>query len=170
MRFAPDKGVHAAHRCAHDQSKVGDAELLQHQPLGLDHVVIIIFRELQPQPIGRLRRLSMADIVGKDDPVAADIERLARAIEFIGELGPKKLLAAASRAVEHHDRIVDLSRSVAVRRAKRRVVHTKAAQRLPGSECKFGQRDVALSRRPADGGGGGRLRCGRSLAGLQGQS
>ena len=38
----------------------------------------------------------MADIVGQDDIIAIDVERLAGAIEFVGELRLEELLAAAA--------------------------------------------------------------------------
>jgi hypothetical protein len=70
--------VHAAHRRAHDQPHPADAKSILQQPiLRFDHVVIVIGGEAHAQAVGRLGRSAMADIVGQDDPVAADVERLA---------------------------------------------------------------------------------------------
>ena len=94
MRFAPDKGMHAAHRCPKDQAEPCYPKLLQHQPLCFDHVVIVIFGELHPETVRRLGRFSMADIVREDDPIAVDVQRLAEAVQFVGKLRPQELLTA----------------------------------------------------------------------------
>jgi hypothetical protein len=65
----------------------------------------------------------VTDIVGQDDPVFANIERLARPVKLIGKLGHKKLVPGAASAVQHHNRIVDLTGDVAVRLPKRGVVN-----------------------------------------------
>src|SRR3954451_7708499 len=97
MSLAPDEDVHAAHRGAHDQPEVTDAEPLhEHAALRLDHVVIIIFWKTHPESVGRLRRFAVSDIVRKDDEGAANVERLAGTVELVGELRPEKLLAVAA--------------------------------------------------------------------------
>ena len=52
------------------RSRVDPEPLDQHPPLRLDHVVIIIFREMHPHPVARLGRFAVADIVGEDDVIA----------------------------------------------------------------------------------------------------
>src|SRR5262245_41117215 len=86
----------------------------------------------------------MADIVWEDDPVAADVERLAGAVEFVGELRPQEVLAAAARPVEHHHRIIDLARSVAVRLTQRGVVDVELGKRFARAEFEGGEDDVTL--------------------------
>ena len=63
-----------------------DAEAFGDQPvLRVDHVVIVVLRELGAQPVGRLGRFAVADRVGQDDEVFLRVERLARAEQFAGE-------------------------------------------------------------------------------------
>ena len=97
MRLGPDEAVHAAHRGAEEQAKAGDAELGQHPPLRLDHVVIIVGGKAHPQAVARLGGAAMADIVGQDDIIAADVERLAGAVELVGELRCEELPARCRR-------------------------------------------------------------------------
>ena len=56
VSFAPDEGVHAAHRGAEDQLEFMDAELFgEHPMLRADHVVIVVAREFHPHPVAGLR-------------------------------------------------------------------------------------------------------------------
>ena len=87
----------------------------------------------------------MTNIVGKDDPIARDIERLAGAVELVGELRRQELAAGAARAVQHHHRVVDLAARVAVRLPKRRVVDPQFGQRLTRAEPETGNGGVAAS-------------------------
>ena len=100
----------------------------QHPVLRLDHVVIIVFGETHPQPIRRLGRFPVTDIVGKDDPIFADVERLAGPVQFVGELRSQELLAVAAGAVQHHHGIVDYAGGIAVRLPEHRVMHPKRWQ------------------------------------------
>ena len=96
----------------------------------------------------------MADIVGQDDPVAADVERLAGAIELIREGRREELLAGAAGAVEHHHRIVDLPRRVAVRLAERGIMDPHAGEALARSERDITEGRIMLADRPGGGGRG----------------
>ena len=62
--------------------------------LGRDHVAIAVLREACAEPVAGLGRFSVAEVVRNDDVVSRGIERLARAKQFLGELGPQKLFAA----------------------------------------------------------------------------
>lgn len=90
----------------------------------------------------------MADVIGQDDPVAADIERLARAKKLIGKLGLKKLLAAAAGAVQHHDSIVDFAAVVAAWLAQRRIMDAQAGQTLATAKTKAGNLESPITDRP----------------------
>ena len=147
--FAPDEAVHAAHRRAHNEPQVGDTEALdQHAVLRCDHVVIIIFGEVHPRPVRRLGRPAVADIVRQDEPVAADVERLIRTVELVGELRLEELLAGAAGAVEDHHRIVDLPGRVAMWAPKRRHMHLQLGQCLAVAETEVLEDNVLLVRGP----------------------
>src|SRR6185369_13175963 len=107
-----------------------------------DHVVVIVLREMHPHSVRRLGRSAMADVVGKDDVVAADVERLATAVKLISELRLKELLACPACAVEHHHSIVDLPGGIAMRVAKRGQVNSDLWQGLAVAEPKVGEGDV----------------------------
>jgi hypothetical protein len=57
----------------------------EHLMLRADHVVICVLRELQPQSVGWLTRLAVANVVGENDKKLGNIERLADAEEDIRE-------------------------------------------------------------------------------------
>ncbi len=49
----------------------------------------------------------MAEVVGHDDVIARDIQRLAGPEQLAGELGRQELAAGPARAVQQQDRIPD---------------------------------------------------------------
>ena len=53
--------------------------------LGLDHVDVAVARELRAQPVARLARLAVADVVGQDDEVLRGVERLPGPEQLAGE-------------------------------------------------------------------------------------
>jgi hypothetical protein len=136
--------VHAAHRGAHDEAQASDSEPLKHQPLRLDHVVIIVSREARPEPVARLGRAAVADGVGQDDVIAGDVERLAGTVKLVGELRREELPPRAASAVEHHHRIVDPAVRVAARGAQRRIMDAERRQGLARAEAEIGERDLAF--------------------------
>ncbi len=85
---------------------------LEHDALQLHHVGIAVVRELHVQPVARLARLAVADVVGEDDEVAGSVERLPLAIEATGEAAPEELSARSSRPVQDEDRVVDRAAGV----------------------------------------------------------
>ena len=115
----------------------------EHAFLRGDHVVVIVAREIHPHPVARLGRTAVAEVVGQDHIGFRQIERLARAVQLIGELGTEELRAAAAGAVEHHNRIVDLPPGIAVRRAERGDVHAHI-HRFAGAEVEIAQGDILL--------------------------
>ena len=97
----------------------------------------------------------MSDIVGQDDPVARDVERLAGTEQFVGELRRQKLASRAAGAVQDHHRVVDLAARVAVRLAERGVVEPHFGKRLAREETYVSRREIRFRRRPAGHGRGG---------------
>jgi hypothetical protein len=109
----------------------------------------------------------MADIVWKDYPVSAEVERLARPIKFIRELGAQELLSASTRAVQDHHRIVDFALGISMGLTERRVVNAKARQALATLETEVVNDKVGFLNGPSRGrirrgSRGCRLRHGRS--------
>ena len=64
----------------------------------------------------------MADVVGEDDEILGDVERLARAEEDVGEDGVEQRVGAAAGTVQQQDDIVGVAIGVAVQRPEREVV------------------------------------------------
>ena len=73
----------------------------------------------------------------------ADVERLARPEQFVGELGREELTPGAARPVQDHHRVVDPPLPVAVRRAERPIVDAKLRQHRTRSEAEPAQHHVA---------------------------
>ena len=55
----------------------------EHGVLGGDHVVVVILGELHAQAVGGFGGLAVADVVGEDEEVFCDVERLAGAKEDV---------------------------------------------------------------------------------------
>ena len=104
MHFAPEPGVHSAHRRAHDEARMIHAEPFGQQSiLRLDHVAIAVTRKLRVHSIARLARFAVADAVRQHDEKFRGIERLTCAEKFAGKFRTDKLRAAAGRAVHDQD-------------------------------------------------------------------
>ncbi len=104
----------------------------------------------------------MADAVGEDDVVAADVEQGARPEEHAGELRPDEVMALSARAVQDHDGVDHMAGRVPPRGAQGRVMHTQFREALAGAEMEIADHEVAFvggeRRRSALGlglGGGG---------------
>ena len=59
----------------------------EHLVLRADHVVVVVLGELHAEAVGRFGGLAVADVVGEDEEVLGDVERLAGAEEDVGEDG-----------------------------------------------------------------------------------
>ena len=76
--FTPEPGVHSAHRRPDHEAKVVDSEpLADEAPLGLDHVEIAIMGKPRAEPVTRLRRTPVPEIVRQNQEVAIGIENAA---------------------------------------------------------------------------------------------
>src|SRR3546814_12518332 len=83
-------------------------------------------------------------MVGKDNGVAADVERLARAEQFVGELRAQKGMTAAAGAVEHYDRIGDMPVTATPRCSEGRDVDAQLIHLLAGSDTEVAKDDILL--------------------------
>ena len=92
----------------------------------------------------------MADGIGQDDEILLHVERLAGAIEFIGELAAQELRAGAAGAVQHHDGVDDVALVVGARRAQRAVMLLQFGQAFASAEDEIPDDIIALPRRCAD--------------------
>jgi hypothetical protein len=134
--LAPDEGLHAAHRGAEDEAKMVDVQIVdEHLVLRADHVVVGVARELHAEAVRRLAGLAVADVVGEDDEIPGNVERLARAEEDVGEDGVEQGVSAAAGAVQQQDGIVSVALGVAVQRPEREVVEVHIGERLAGAEA-----------------------------------
>ena len=116
MALAPYPGVHAAHRRAHHQPQVIDAQAFREQPvLRLDHVAVAVLRKFRAQAVTGLGGLAVSDAVGQHDEVASRVEGLARAKQLARELRPHELRATAAGAVTDDHRIAHDSLGVLLR-------------------------------------------------------
>src|SRR6185437_2528278 len=99
-----------------------------------------------------LARLSVADLVGQDNVVARDVERLARAVEGAGENRAQELMPGAAGAVDDEHGVVHHSGCVLAGRAQGRIVQVQARQRFAVVELEVADGVVALGRGPNHGG------------------
>ncbi len=144
--------MHAAHRGAHDEAQMVHMQALCHQQvLRQHHVVIVVMREFRVQPVARLGGFAVADAVGQDDVVLADVEKATRHEQHAGELWPDELMPVAAGAVHHDHRIGDAAVAIlAMRRAQGRVVQPQVGQRLARTEFEIMDDIIAFHRAPAD--------------------
>jgi hypothetical protein len=98
------------------------------------------------------------DVVGKDDPVAIDVERLSRAEQFIGKVGLQELLTASTGAVQDHDRIVDLAACVALRPTQGGVVDAEGREPPAALQTEVADSEICVASWPLGAGSGCRER------------
>ena len=83
---------------------MADAEaFLDQAVVGLDHVVVVVLRELGAQAVGGLRRFAVADRVREDDVILRGVEGLALAEQLAAEGGAEHAGGGAGGAVQHQD-------------------------------------------------------------------
>ncbi len=88
----------------------------------------------------------MAEIVGHDDVVARDIQRLTGPEQFARELRRQELGTRPAGAVQQQDRVLDPPVRAPPRLAQGAVVHPQLRQHPAGSQRKGGGGEVALDR------------------------
>ena len=131
MQFAPQPGVHAAHRRAHHQPRVIHSEAFGEQTiLRLDHVEITVARKFCVHSVARLARFAVADPVRQHDEKFRRIERLTFAEQFTGKFRANKLRAAAGRPVHDQHGVRRFALRIFLRFPQRPVMKTQLRQRF----------------------------------------
>src|SRR5205807_8603247 len=77
---------------------LGKEEMLQ-----VNHVIVDIVWKFGVQAVAGFGRVTVAHVVGKDDEVAADVQKLLWPEEEGGKMLGRKLLSARGGAVEDED-------------------------------------------------------------------
>src|SRR5215469_5520062 len=151
--LSPQPAMHTAHRAADHQPQMADAEPLGDKAVtAVNHVAIAVMREVALQPVRRFRGAAAADRVLHDDEIVARVERLAGAVEVVGEARPQPVLASAGIALQQQHAVDDLPRRVPARHAHRPVVQLEFGQHLTAGKAVVLQDEVALVEvRPAFG-------------------
>lgn len=90
----------------------------EHGVLRCHHIVIVILREMHPQPVRRLARFAMPNIVRKNDEEFLYIERLPRAKQNIRKYRVQQRMRVAARAVQQQNGIIRVAGGVVVRLAE----------------------------------------------------
>ena len=133
--FAPDEGLHAAHRGAEDEAEVVDVQAFEeHGVLGPNHVVVIVLGEVHAEAVGGLAGLAVADVVGEDDEELGDVERLAGAEEDVGEDRVEQRVGATAGAMEEQDGVIGMSSAIAAWLAESEVVELQLGKGFAATE------------------------------------
>jgi hypothetical protein len=127
--------MHAAHRRAHHQAQVIDAQPpRQQRVLRLDHVGVAVVRKVRVHSVARLARVAVSDAVRQNDVVLRRVEQLAWAEQHAREIPTGERAARSRGAVQHHHRVPNDSRGVAPRLAHRDVVESQLGKRFAVGE------------------------------------
>src|SRR6202043_692528 len=77
IHLGPHKAVHAAQRTADDEAQMCDLESLGDHPVhAVDHVVIMVMREIALEPLRGFAGTAATERVRHDDEVSPSIQRL----------------------------------------------------------------------------------------------
>ena len=115
----------------------------EHLVLRADHVVVVVVREVHLQAVGGLGAIALADVVGEDEEVPGDVERLAGTEEDVGEDGVQQRVALATGAVQQKDGVIHVAGGIAMRSTEREVVESELGKRFASAEAEV-MRDVEL--------------------------
>src|SRR5579863_9968677 len=86
------------------------------------HVVVIVLREMGAHPVARLTRFAVADAVGKDDEVAARIEKLPRSEQHAGKDWLEESTSLTTGPVQNQDGIRHVTLAIVYGCANRLIV------------------------------------------------
>jgi len=98
------------------------------------------------QPIARLARLAVPDIVRKNDEIAVRVQHLAGTEQHARENRLQQAMPAAARAVHDQHRIRRAPARVARRRAERRVMQPQLRHRFARLEMEVVRHVIAFAR------------------------
>ena len=119
----------------------------QQQMLRRHHIVVVIVREMRMQPVARLRRPAVPDVVRQHDVILRRIQQLSRSKQHAGKIRRQKLRARPARSVHDQHRVVHVPLRIAMRRAQRSVVQLHLRQRFARPEMKIVRQIVPLLHR-----------------------
>ena len=116
MQFAPEPGVHSAHRGAHDEPGVIDSKSFREQTvIGLNHVNITVMRKFCVHSVARFTRFAVTDPVRQHNEKFCRIQRLIFSKQLAGKFRANKLRAAADGPVHDENGIGNLALRVFLR-------------------------------------------------------
>ena len=121
---------------------LGDQPILQPH-----HVGVAVARKLHPQPVARLARLPVPDVVGQDDEVALGVVELPFAVQPARKAFAEKLRPGAAGAVQDQDAVSDDAIGVLARLPDGSIVNLDLGQRFAAGEGHVFREEVALDRR-----------------------
>jgi hypothetical protein len=129
MQFAPQPGVHSAHRRSHHQSRVIHAKAFGEQSvIRLHHVEVTVTWEFGVHAVAGLARLAVADPVRQHNEKFCRVERLIFSKQFAGKFRANKLRAAAGSPVHDQNRIGRFALRVFLRFSKCPIMETQLRQ------------------------------------------
>src|SRR5580765_8771583 len=144
--------MHATHGGADDQTQMFHFEAFDQQTLlRLNHVAIAVTGKFGAQPIARLARFTVPEIIGDDDIVPGGVEKLAFAEQFARKFRSQKLATAAGSPMQNQNRVTN-DAILALRGAERPIMHPHFGKILSGLEMKVPNDKIAFSWRGIFGG------------------
>ena len=120
---------------------LGKEEMLQ-----VNHVIVDIVWKFGVQAVAGFGRVTVAHVVGKDDEVAADVQKLLRPEEQGGKMLGRKLLSAPGGAVENQDSVGYTTAGVGGGFAIGGVVQVQFGKDLTRLESVIVEREVGFHR------------------------
>ena len=127
MQFAPQPGVHSAHRRSHHQPRVIHSKAFGEQSvIRLHHVEVTVAREFCVHAVARLARFAVANPVRQHDEKFCRVERLIFSKQLAGKFRANKLRAAAGCPVHDQNRICRFALRIFLRFSQRSVMDDAA--------------------------------------------
>src|SRR5579862_3207115 len=114
--------------------------------LRLDHVSVIVMREMRVHSIAGLGGSSVADSVGKNNEITIRVEQLSGSEQNTGKGGVRKSLSGAGGSVQHQYGVGDAPGGIANRPAVGSIVQPHLRQRLARAEVKVVCHEIPFGR------------------------
>ena len=148
MQFAPQPGMHSAHRRSHHQSRVIYAKAFGEQSvIRLHHVEVTVTREFRAHAVARFARFAMTDPVRQHDEKFRRVEWLIFSKKLAGKFRANKLRAAAGCPVHDQNRIGRFALRIFLRFSERPIMDAQLRQCFAGLKFEIGNREIAFGRR-----------------------